>query len=170
MMRAGQSTACISTLFVLRHVDVALLLGLIILVPYFPDNTSWRFFYLCFSPVMVPFSLIQFRLEITMLVKILDAPEELVLTLKEITGAQTGSKAFLEAARLMLRLDEITDKQARELAVLRAELKQHRTLLQMIQEQSQALSELSAKDPKTIESDTDEGYAWWDPEETAVGQ
>ncbi len=105
-----------------------------------------------------------------MLVKILDAPEELVLTLKEITGAQTGSKAFLEAARLMLRLDEITDKQARELAVLRAELKQHRTLLQMIQEQSQALSELSAKDPKTIESDTDEGYAWWDPEETAVGQ
>lgn len=105
-----------------------------------------------------------------MLVKIQDVPEELVHTLKEITGAQTGSKAFLEAARLMLRLDEITDKQSTELAHLRAEVKQYRQLLQMLRQGSQDLAELAAKDPKTIESDTDEGYAWWDPEETAVGQ
>ncbi|MEO4017261.1 hypothetical protein [Pseudomonas rossensis] len=104
-----------------------------------------------------------------MLVKIQDVPEELVQTLKEITGAQTGSKAFFYAAELMLRLNDITDRQSQELAVLRNEVKQYRRLVQALQQSTQALAELAAKDPKTIQSDTDEDYAWWDPEETAVG-
>lgn len=104
-----------------------------------------------------------------MLVKIQDVPEELVQTLKEITGAQTGSKAFLEAARLMLNLNQITDKQSRELALLRAEVKQYRKLLQMLRQDTRALAELAAKDPKTIESSTDEDYAWWIPDEAASG-
>ena len=105
-----------------------------------------------------------------MLVKIQDVPEELVQTLKKITGAQTGFKAFLETARLMLKLDKIKDMQSIELAHLRAEVKQYRQLLQMLRQGSQDLAELAAKDPKTIESDTGEDYAWWDPEEIAPGE
>lgn len=104
-----------------------------------------------------------------MLVKIHNVPEELVETLKEHTGAQTGSKAFLYAAELMLKLSDMTDRQSQELAVLRAEVTQSRKLLQRIRQDAQALAELTAKDPKTIESSTDEDYAWWIPEEAASG-
>ena len=104
-----------------------------------------------------------------MLIKIQDAPEELVQTLKEITGAQTGSKAFLHAAELMLKLDALTDKQSDEIFALRRELEQHRILVRSLQQSAQSIVELAAKDPKTIKIDGDDDYAWWVPEETATG-
>lgn len=104
-----------------------------------------------------------------MLIKIQDAPEELVQTLKEITGAQTGSKAFLHAAELLLKLLDSTEKQSNAIFALSRELEQHRVLVRSLQESAQSIADLAAKDPKTIKLDADDDYAWWAPEETSTG-